>query len=112
MKNSKTIQLNQRLSCTAFELSVGQILSLFWLMDDFYYPSQLLDTQMHLQTIRLLNQPFGLGGIMFRLQYISLVLVTSEEYLLGFSNQQWHRHPTTLFDTDLAGTKVKLGLYY
>lgn len=41
MRNSKTITLNQRLSVTAFELSVGQILELFWLMADFVYPAEL-----------------------------------------------------------------------
>jgi len=35
--------INQRLSCTAFELSVGDILSVLWLMGDFNYPEQLTD---------------------------------------------------------------------
>jgi hypothetical protein len=43
MRNSKTIPINQRLSCTAFELSVSQVLSVLWLMDDYEYPTQLLE---------------------------------------------------------------------
>lgn len=41
VRNSKRITLNQRLSCTAFELSVAQILELFWLLDEFVYPAEL-----------------------------------------------------------------------
>lgn len=41
MRYSITKPINQRLSCTAFELSVGQLLSVLWLMNDYEYPTQI-----------------------------------------------------------------------
>lgn len=41
MRNSKSLKINQRLSCTAFELSVGQILSLLFATAHLTLPDDL-----------------------------------------------------------------------
>ena len=38
MRNSKFLTINQRLSCTAFELSVAQIIGLFFAARDLIFP--------------------------------------------------------------------------
>lgn len=40
MKHSKSIQLKKN-TCTVYELTVGDILTLFWLMAEYHYPKQL-----------------------------------------------------------------------
>jgi len=43
VKNSKTISLTNNITCTAYEMSVGQVLSSLYLMNEFEYPAQLTE---------------------------------------------------------------------
>jgi hypothetical protein len=52
LRNSKTISVNSYLLVTVYELTVGDVLFLLWLMDEFEYPKQLEEFALkHFETL-------------------------------------------------------------
>ena len=57
-------------------------------------------------TIQLTDGSDGVGGLMLSLGVMNLVLVTSSDFGQTFTDPNWYRHPTLLFNVRQNGCRV------